>query len=255
MVSPKLRRQSVIPGRRDRMNIIPTELNQRLSKWVRNRVAADQSVVLGRVYFWRLVGLGVAVFGLGTAIGLGFYGYSFVRRNTDNMPNLLAAFSNALADAQLHATAEGTVQIEPREIALAQDQTISLERNSVVILDPAAKVQVDGEVKIQAPPTISIPRATTQPSATAPTITNFTVFKSVPFEKGTVMTGWKFLTSSQKSPTEEYCYYSVDTAGPGVGVVLNLGDNQKPDIPETVPANFDIAAAFDKCVWFRGATR
>jgi hypothetical protein len=237
------------------MNIDPTGLNRRLSKWVRNRIAADQSVVRGCVYFWRLVGLGLAVFGLGDATGLAFYGYSFVSRNTDNIPTLLSAFSKALAEAQLHATAEGTVKIEPREIALAKDQTVSLERNSVVMLDSAAKVQADGEVRIQAPPTISIPRSAAQPSAGLPTITNFTVFKSVPFEKGTVMTGWKFLTSSQKSPTEEYCYYSVDTATPGVGVVLDLGANQKPDIPETVPPNFDIAAAFDKCVWFRGEAR
>src|SRR5260370_22528919 len=159
------------------MNIAPTELNERLSNWVGNRIAADQFVVRGRLYFWRLLGVGLAVFGLGSAIGLGFYGYSFVRRNTHNITILSSTFSKALAGAQLHGTAEGTVQIDPREIVLAKDQTISLEKNSVVKLDPAATVQADGEVRIQAPPTISVPRSTTQAPPAVPTITNFTVFK------------------------------------------------------------------------------
>jgi hypothetical protein len=195
------------------------------------------------------------VFGLGAAVGLGFYGYSFVTKNTENISILSSTFSKALAQIQLHATAEGMVQIEPREIALAKGHIISLEKNSHVVLDPAAKVQAEGDIRIQMLPPVSVPRTTTQPSAGVPIITNFTVFKRVPFEKGAVMTGWTFLTSSQNSPTEEYCYYTVDTATPGVGVVLNLGTDQKPEVPEMLPAKFDIAAAFDKCVWFRSEPR
>ena len=42
----------------------------------------------------------------------------------------------------------------------------------------------DGEIKIQGP-SISVPQATPSRSASSiPTITNFTVFKSVPFDKG-----------------------------------------------------------------------
>ena len=65
------------------------------------------------------------------------------------------------------------------------------------------------------------------------------------------MTGWNFLTSSQKSPTEEFCYYSENAETPGVKVDLRLGSNQKPETPKTVPKNFDITAAFNRCVWFR----
>lgn len=234
------------------MNVVPTELNQRLSDWVRNRVAADGSLIAGRVHFWRLVGFGFVLFGIGAAVGIGFYGYSYITRNTENLSILASTFSKALAEVQLHANAVGTVELEPREISLAKDQTISLENNSRVLLDPTAKILVDGDVRIQAPATISVPRTTTQRSVSgAPTITNFTVFKRVPFEKGAVMTGWVFLTSAQRSPTEEYCYYTENAETPGVNVVLDLGVNQKPETPKTTPKNFDIAAAFDKCVWFR----
>lgn len=204
------------------MNVLPTELNLRLSDWVQKRVAADHSVIGGRVAFWQFIAFGLAAFGLGAAAGIGFYGYSFITRNSDNMNILSSAFSKALADAKLQATAEGTVQIEPREIALANGQTISLEPMSRVLLDPAAKVLVEGDVRIQTPPVISVPaRATaTQPTGGVPTITDFTVFKTIPFEKGVVVTGWSFLTSVQKSPTREYCYYTVNTETPGVGVRL-----------------------------------
>jgi hypothetical protein len=206
---------------------------------------------VGRLYFWRLLGVGFAVLGLGVATGIGFYGYSFVKTNTDNISILSATFSKALAEVQLRASAEGTVQIEPREISLAKGQTVSLERNATVRLDPAAKVLVDGDINVQIPPTISTPRTVAQPSTAVPNITNFTVFKSVRFDKGAVMTGWNFLTSTQKAPTGQYCYYTVNAETPNVGFSIDLGKNEKQEIPETVPENIDFAAAFDKCVWFR----
>jgi hypothetical protein len=133
---------------------------------------------------------------------------------------------------------------------LATGQMVSLDKNSRVQLDPGAKVLAEGSVRVYAPFTAPTQQAASQPSVRPP-ITNFTVFKRVPFEKGTVMTGWNFVTSTQKSPTEEYCYYTIDGATPGTGVVLELGTNQKLEVPKTVPKNFDITRAFEKCVWFR----
>ena len=235
------------------MEVISTDLNRRLSEWVRNRVAADGSVITGQVHFWRLTGLGLILFGIGAAIGIGFYGYSYVARNSENLTSFSAALSKALADVQLRATAQGTVELEPREISLTKDQTISFDRNSRLLLDPTAKVLVDGDIRVQAPPTISVPQAVPQRSGSrTPNITNFTVFKTVRFDKGTVVTGWNFLTSSQKSPTEEYCYYTENAETLGVNVDLSLGSNRKQDTPKTIPNNFDIAAAFNRCVWFRG---
>ena len=234
------------------MNVISTDLNRRLSEWLQNRVAADGFVIAGRANFWRLTGLGLILFGIGAATGIGFYGYSYVARNSENLTTLSATFSKALAEVQLRATAQGTVELEPREISLAKDQTISFDRNSRLLLDPTAKVLVDGDIRVQTPPTISVPQAVPQRSGSrAPTITNFTVFKTVPFDKGTVVTGWNFLTSSQTSPTEEFCYYTEHAETPGVNLDLRLGNNRKPETPKTVPKNFDTGAAFNRCVWFR----
>jgi hypothetical protein len=232
------------------MNILPTELNRRLSECVRNRIAGENSLIAGRIHFWRFVGLGLAAFGIGTAVGISFYGYAFVTKNTDNMNSVASTLSKALADIQLHATAEGTVQIEPREIALAKGQTISLAQNSRVLLEPGSRVLADGEVRVER--IVSAPSPNTRrPVAAAPVIIDFTVFKSVPFDKGTVMTGWRFETSTQKAPVSQYCYYTEDAQMPGVSVTLDIGKNEELESPKTLPKNFDLAAAFNRCVWFR----
>jgi len=238
------------------MNIFPTELNQRLAGWVRNRTAADDSIINGRARFWKLLGIGCIAFGIGGAIGIALYGYSYVTRNSENIKSLSAAFSKALGEARLKATAEGVVQLEPREISLAKGQTVSLDNNSRVLLDPAAKVLVDGDIRVQAPPTISVPQNVAQRSTSSvPEITNFTVFKRIAFEKGTVVTGWTFLTSSQKLPNEEYCYYTENAETPGVQVDLILGSNRQPELLKTAPKNFDVAAAFNRCVWYKSENR
>ena len=66
------------------------------------------------------------------------------------------------------------------------------------------------------------------------------------------MTGWQFLTSTQKLPTHQYCYYTESSDAPGLNVILDIGDDEKMDTPKKVPAGFDMPAAFNKCVWFRG---
>jgi hypothetical protein len=231
------------------MNLIPTELNQRLSQWVQNRIAADHSLIGGRIIFWKLVGVGLVAFGLGAAVGIGFFGYSFIARNGENITVLSATFSKALAEARLNGTAEGTVQLEPREISFASNQMIALDPNSRVLLDPASKVLAEGNVRVHAPATA--PRSRPPQAERNEPIANFTVFKRVLFEKGAVMTGWNFVTSTQQSPTEEYCYYTVESGTPGVGVRVDLGTNQRLDAPKTLPKDFDAVAAFKRCVWFR----
>ena len=38
-------------------------------------------------------------------------------------------------------------------------------------------------------------------------MTNYTVFKTVKYGKGKVVTGWKFTSNEEVSPRHEYCYY------------------------------------------------
>jgi hypothetical protein len=241
------------------VNLVSTELNQRIASAVRHAVAAERSRNTGQAVFWRCIGVGLICFGLGGATGISFYGYAKLSRDSDNLTSLSKAFAEALAKATLKGSAEGTVRVEPSEIRLAKGQTISVDPSSTLHLDPDAKVAVDGEIRVQLPaptPATSEPQAGPR-SPNPPSITNFTVFKHVPFQKGTVMTGWEFLTSKQRMPTSQYCYYTEDSNDPGsdlpgLSVVVHLGLDQRVDAPKSVPKNFDVAAAFARCVWFGG---
>ena len=62
------------------MRLIPTELNHRLAGAVRYSVSADRFYIAGKAGFWRLVGVGLVAFAIGSALGLGFYGFSYVTR-------------------------------------------------------------------------------------------------------------------------------------------------------------------------------
>src|SRR5262245_55359507 len=230
------------------MNLIPTELNQRLASAVWYSVSADRFYISGKAGFWRLVGLGLVTFAAGVAAGFGFYGYSYITQNSDALNILSSTFSKGLAEVQLRAVAEGTVQLEPNEISLAKDQTISLDPTSRVLLDPTAKVRADGEIQVQGP-SISTTQGPRR-AASTPVITNFTVFKYVPFEKGSVTTGWNFLTSAQKIPTYQFCYYTEKLEASPLEPLVFFAADEKLDPPKQLPKGFDIDAAFKKCVWF-----
>jgi hypothetical protein len=234
------------------VDLLPGRLNQNLSEAVENRASAEMSYIIGRSGFWRAIGFGIVAFGVGSAIGIGLYGYSFVTRNSDNLAMLSSALSKALSDVQVRGSAVGNVDIQPHEIRLAKGQIISFDDNARLRLDPSAKIAVEGEVKVQTP-TVSLPQTVTPraKSSTTPTITNFTVFKSVPFEKGSILTGWIFLTSAQKSPTTQYCYYTESAENPDVALRIDVGKDQQMEDRKNIPDSFNFAAAFSKCVWFR----
>ncbi len=233
------------------MEPIPTPLNRSLAEALLNRMSAELSVVSGRSAFWKAVGIGVLGFGIGTAIGIGFYGYSFVTRTSGQMEIFFSAFQKALSNVELHGTADGKVEVTSPELALAKGATVSFDSSSRLLLDPAAKVLADGEIRVQVP-AISAPRTPTPKNAAqTKTIANFTVFKSVPHDQGSVLTGWIFLTSAQESPTEQYCYYNEKDENSDLAIRVDLATDGVPETNKTVPKAFDTAAAMAKCVWFK----
>ena len=64
------------------------------------------------------------------------------------------------------------------------------------------------------------------------------------------MTGWKFLTSAQTFPTSQYCYYTEKSDTSPLEPVVYIGADEKLTRPKQLPKDFDIDAAFNKCVWF-----
>jgi hypothetical protein len=112
------------------VDLLPGKLNHQLSGAVENRVSAEMSYITGMSGFWRAIGIGLIAFGVGSAVGLGLYGYSFVSRNSDNLGDLSSALSKALSDLQVKGSAVGNVEIQPHEVRLAKGQTISFDESS-----------------------------------------------------------------------------------------------------------------------------
>jgi len=165
--------------------------------------------------------------------------------NADSLPR-----PPRLADIQLRAVAEGTISISPNELVLAKDQVVTLDPNSRIGLESGATVKADGEMRVYAPSIAPQPSAKSAKTPSA-AITNFTIFKQVAFDKGFVMTGWKFLTSAQKTPSSQYCYYTESSENSGLDVVVSIAEDMKLEAPKTTPKNFNLSEAFERCVWFR----
>lgn len=234
------------------MNLAPVELNRQLASAVRYAASSERFYISGKARFYRLIGFGLVALGLGIAVGFGFYGYSLVTRNSENLSNFSEVLAKALSDVNFRTSADGAVQLQPRELTLSVGQTVSLDGSTRISLDPSATVRADGEIRIDSSAVTSSAGSASKPSVAAPSIVNFTVFKGVPFDKGSVQTGWIFLTSAQKSPTQQYCYYTEAADTPGRNYVLDIAVDRKLEAPQTQGSSFDLAAAFDKCVWFKG---
>jgi len=214
-------------------------------------MSAELSVISGRSAFWKAVGIGILGFGIGTAIGIGFYGYSFVARSSGQMEMFSSAFQKALSAVELHGIADGKIEVTSPELTLAKGATVAFDSSSYLLLDPTAKVLADGEIRVQAP-AISFPRTPTPKNpAQTKTIANFTVFKSVPFDQGDVLTGWIFLTSAQESPTQQYCYYNERADNSDLAIRIDLATDGVPETNKAAPKAFDAVAALAKCVWFK----
>jgi hypothetical protein len=143
------------------------------------------------------------------------------------------------------------VQLDPHEVALAEGQTVSLASDSRVLLDRSSTVTANGEMKVNISSGFNPPATTARALPKTPLVTNFTVFKRVPFSKGAIMTGWIFLTSAQTSPTHQYCYYTANLETPGFDISVDIGEDGDLTAPKKLPTGFDLGGAFSRCVWFR----
>lgn len=237
------------------MNIVPTELNESLAKAIRHRIAAQGTLIYGKVGFWHLLAFGLIIFGIGAAAGLGFYGYSQIIQKKDDLTILSSMLSEALSKVQLRASAGGTVQLEPHDLSLAKGQTVSLSADSHVLLDRSSTVVANGDITVQLPSISVPPNVMPRAAGKMPLVTNFTVFKAVAFGKGSVMTGWSFLTSAQATPTYQYCYYTANLETRGFDINVALGRDGKLETAKTLPTGFDVNAAFDRCVWFKNVSQ
>jgi hypothetical protein len=131
---------------------------------------------------------------------------------------------------------------------------------------PALQVQVkldpDSTVKLADGGTVTLANPPVFPQAALgngggshdPAIsTSVTVFKSVDYDRGYIVTGWRFANGAATKPDHEYCYYKVVKQDGSGQIIENIADDGKLNQPPPGVLPLEHGVRFAKCQWFRGA--
>jgi hypothetical protein len=216
----------------------------------KTKLAADTQLERAKTTLYRFGGMGVLVAMLGAGIGLACFGYSYVTDGRAQAQKMADAMVQALEKAQLTTT--GDVKLaDGSTVGLAPGGQVMLAPNSTVRVDPSSTVKASGIVNSDTRPTTALPPVQAPPSPQNKVITQYTIFKTVAFDKGEVVTGWNFENSNQINPTYQYCYYS-EKSDELVQVRTELGRNGAIIENFKPRSGLDLTAAFRNCVWFSG---
>ena len=79
---------------------------------------------------------------------------------------------------------------------------------------------------------------------------NYVKFFDAPFGSMTVSTGWKFDSSNDLRPSEQFCYVYIKGTN-NEGTKVDIGSNGRK-LPMAFSTKFDTDAAADRCIWFDG---
>ena len=185
-------------------------------------------------------------------IGLGLLmlvkAYSSERDIEIHYQTIAESFAQALSRSQIKATTTG-------EVSLAKGATVSLANDQSISLDAPKDESIENNknVKLDTPPNNDLFQPSEEQlglhqgkvNSQAPK-TTYTIFKSIPYGTGSIMTGWEFEPDQPQTPRSQYCYYSGENNGKGV--FISIGRNGMP--LEVQEQNFvNPAQAFRLCVW------
>jgi hypothetical protein len=235
------------------MEAANTQPNRALAHAVNSRITADAVMLKAKSTVWRLTGVGAMCALIGLGVGAGFFGYSYIHDPRTSAQKMAQAFAEALEKTTLTTT--GEVKLDPNgaQIKVDPTSTIRLDASGTVVrLDPNAAVNFRGV-------TAEVPRPTPDqlnPNTVSPrvnVVTNYTVFKTVEYGNGQVVTGWKFTSNEKVSPENEYCYY-LEPIRDGVAAQFHLAANGQLDLKGAPPPNVDRTNAAANCVWFGGGS-
>lgn len=208
------------------MEIPNSPENRVLAGAVNARIKADSRILNAKAAFWRLAGWSLVLAMIGVGTGAALVGWTYSRGGPEAVDSEKVARAVAAALATVTLKTEGTVKLDP-------------------------------ESRLATAPSQEVPRPTEaqlgqgqRPASQAAVNTAFTVFKTVPYGTGRVVTGWNFSSSEQKVPGAQYCYYTEQIDG-GATVNVPLGNDGRRN-PEAQPrGTMDPAMAFTNCVWFK----
>ena len=201
--------------------------NIALAQHVNGRLRAESRIIAARAFLFRALGAGAFAALAGIGIGAASYGYSYVTEYSSAAERIATALQTALSDVTLKTKGEVTLT----------DNTLKLEGGMPQAGKPDVAAITTNAGKSEAP-------------ASAAVRTSFTVFKTVPYLDGSIVTGWNFKGSESK-PEKQYCYVTRPQSF-GDGTTSNQTtvaiDGQVLPQPARSEINFSVIAR--NCVWF-----
>jgi hypothetical protein len=202
-----------------------------------SRLEAEARIRRATAVAWTAGGFALAVSLIGLGFGSGFYGYSYLISVEPGGEEISKALAAAIEKSEFKAVVSGNMTIAPNtEIRIASGQKVSLEGNTTVRLEPKSTVRIVGDLRVSMPQPSpeQLQLNSTSANHELP-FTSYTIFRSVPYASGEVVTGWSFELSDPLRPKSQYCYYNQNL-GKGVAAKYTLAFDGSPNRPSPLGA-------------------
>jgi hypothetical protein len=219
---------------------------------INSRLAAEARISRAVAFGWVCGGWAIASCLIGTGVAAALYGYSFMISVKPASEQIASALRDAFARAELKTSVTGKLSLTPgSELTLVPNQTVKLAEGAVVQLDPSSSVRVVGDLKVDVPQPSKqqLQLNATSGSKELP-ITEYTVFKTVVFGTGYVVTAWDFEPSDTARPNSQRCYYE-QTLDEGLAATQTIAVDGSPRrVSALAKLPFDFEGALAGCTWF-----
>ncbi|SFL03123.1 hypothetical protein [Methylorubrum salsuginis] len=200
-----------------------THENIVLAQNVNGRLRAEARMLSARAFLLRATGAGVFLALAGAGLGAASYGYAYMNQFDTAAEKIAGAMQAALANVTLKTQGEVTLT----------DNVLKLEQ-------PPAPQSAVAEVAAQAK----------EKEGGFDTTTTYTLFKSVAYLNGDVITGWNYLKNS-KVPESQYCYYRAENSIFSTEVKqINIALNGQ--LAKQVGNEYNLEEMSKRCIWFNG---
>jgi hypothetical protein len=200
-----------------------THENIVLAQNVNGRLRAESRIIFAKAFLYRALGAGAFILLAGAGIGAASYGYAYMNQFDSAAEKIASAMQTALSDVTLKTKGEVTLT----------DNVLKLEQ-------PVAQAKPDFASVVA--------RQSKGEDGNAAVRTTFTVFKTMPYMDGNIVTGWTF-KGDEKAPDSQYCYFThPQKFGSDVMVQVNIAVN-KIIAPQT-SSDMNLQQLSKNCVWF-----
>jgi hypothetical protein len=219
---------------------------------INSRLAVESRIARAISLAWFGGGVAIACCLSGLGVFAALYGYSYTISVRSAAEQTAKALAEAVQRTQLKTTVSGTMSLATNsELRLAPGQTVKLEEGTTVKLAPNSSVRVIGNLKydIPQPSTPQLGLNARDKNNELP-FTSYTIFRSVPYASGEVVTGWDFQLTDRQRPKLQFCYYSFDV-DKGRSIKHTIAFDGVP-MRSSALDKIDFEGALANCIWFSG---